>query len=731
MDQDQLNQRLLAAFASELRDNIRILERDLLAIEQNADPAKIPSIVTTLFRSAHSLKGAARAVNLEAIEAACHRMEGIFADVRDGHERLNTPKIQALLKVIDALKDAEIRVREKKTFADSPLLDLVQALMPGTSVGSNNDPRAPTSPAPSLSQESRPAPAPSIPPREAIEEPAYLPADNTLRVPSEKLDRLIARSGDLLVASRRMQMRIESLEALQDFTRLLRPRALHRTPGTKRTHENFRKFEKDLQSIVSAKVNDRKVFDEILTALDSELRNMRMMPFGEACDGLDRVVRDVARSTGKNVTLRIEGREIQMDRAILDGLQDPLRHLVRNAVDHGVESPTERSAAQKSAQATVTVRAELKGALVEVTVRDDGRGLDLAAIRARAKTQQLSPGDDDRELSRAIFLSGFSTTNEVTRISGRGVGLDVVKTKVEEMRGAIEVESIAGRETSFILTLPLTLTTIRGLIVRSGGYTFAVDASAVEQLLRIEPSQLRIADGNYVLPREAGPIQVASLAAVLGLGTPEPAAAARIPAVILAYGQRRAVFLVDELVAEQEIVIQGLGPRLTRVRHISGATILADGSLAPILNALDLLDDVLHGGSVNATLIGEAPTRRTQKRLIVADDSVTTRILEKNILEAAGYEVIVAVDGADAWRLVQETNPDLVVSDVEMPNMDGFSLTQMIRSSKQYRDVPVILVTGLANDRDRTRGLEAGADAYIVKSTFDQRVLLETIEQII
>jgi two-component system chemotaxis sensor kinase CheA len=727
MDQEQLNQRLLAAFAGELRDNIRILERDLLAIEQEADPTKVPSIVATLFRSAHSLKGAARAVNLEAIEATCHRMEEIFADVRDGREQLNTPKIQALLKIIDALKDGEIRVRENRTFADSPLLDLIQALKPTTAVGSDNDSPLPTS----ASWPTSTPPASAIAPREAVEESTHLPSDNTLRVPGEKLDRLIARSGDLLVASRRMQMRIESLEMLQDFARLLRPRALHRTPGTKRTHENFKKFEKDLQSIVRAKVNDRKILDESLTALDSELRNMRMMPFGQACDGLDRVVRDVARSTGKNVALRIEGREIQMDRAILDGLQDPLRHLVRNAIDHGIESPADRSAARKPAQASLTVRAELKGAMVEVSVRDDGRGLDFAAIRARAKTQKLSTGDDERELSRAIFLSGFSTTTEVTRISGRGVGLDVVKTKVEEMRGAIEVESAAGRETTFILTLPLTLTTIRGLIVRSGGQTFALDASAVEQLLRIEPSQLRIADGNYVLPQPAGPIQVASLAATLGLGTPEPGVAARIPAVILTYGQRRAAFLVDELVAEQEIVIQGLGPRLTRVRHFSGATILADGSLAPILNALDLLDDVLHGESARATPIGETPIRRARKRLIVADDSVTTRILEKNILEAAGYEVVVAVDGADAWRLVQETHPDLVVSDVEMPNMDGFLLTQMIRSSKQYRDVPVILVTGLANDQDRKRGMEAGADAYIVKSTFDQRVLLETIEQII
>jgi two-component system chemotaxis sensor kinase CheA len=741
MDQEELNQRLFAAFAGELRDNVRILERDLLAIEANPDPANTAALITTLFRSAHSLKGAARAVNLEAIEAACHRMEGIFADVRDGRERLSTARIQTLLKMIDALKDAENRVRDKRSFSDSPLLQLVQALIQNDGDTSAPLTRPAATPAPAASAPN-PAPAPTPapahttpsppPPSAEIQtEPGRHASDNMLRVSSDKLDKLIARSGDLLVASRRMQLRLDSLEALQDFARILRPRAQHRTPGTRRTHENFKKFEKDLQTIVTAKTNDRKILDEIVTALDTELRDMRMMPFGEACDGLERVVRDVAHATGKNVALKIRGRGIELDRAILDGLQDPLRHLVRNAIDHGIEAPLDRSARKKPALATITVRAELRGAMVEVSVHDDGRGLDFTAIRARATTQKLVTGDDERELSRAIFLSGFSTTTEVTEISGRGVGLDVVKTKIEEMRGSIKVESIAGQETKFILTLPLTLTTIRGVIVRAGGHTFAVDASAVEQLLRIETTELRVADGKYVLPLKTGLIEVASLAATLGMGTPDSIPPAKMPAVVLAYGQRRVAFMVDELIAEQEIVIQGLGPRLTRVRNISGATILADGTLVPILNAFDLLDGVLTGEAAKSVPLGDAPVRRTQKRLVVADDSVTTRILEKNILEAAGYEVIVAVDGAEAWRLIQEVNPDLVVSDVEMPNMDGFSLTQTIRGSKQYRNLPVILVTGLSNDRDRARGLEVGADAYIVKSTFDQRVLLETIEQVI
>jgi two-component system chemotaxis sensor kinase CheA len=493
----------------------------------------------------------------------------------------------------------------------------------------------------------------------------------------------------------------------------------------------LQELDKDLERLTATLAGDGRLFDQTGGSLDDEVRRVRMIPFTEACQGLERMAHDLAQAGGKEVELVLEGGNVELDRSVLEGLKDPLRHLVRNAVDHGAEPAEQRRAQGKPPRARVTVAAVLRGAQVEVVVADDGRGLDLEALRRQVRKQGLPEPADDRELARLIFLPGLSTSPLITDVSGRGVGLDVVKSRVEALHGTVDLAFAPGGGTRFTLAVPLTLTTLRALMIGVAGQTFAFVGTNVQKLLRVGPGEFRSVEGREMLALGGAPLPVASLAEVLGLpGRDAPTAQAKVPVLIVAAGDRRMAFVVDELLAEQEIVVKNLGARLRRVPHVAGATILPSGRIALVLNAANLVRSALARapGRALAASAGPAPAK---KRVLIVEDSVTTRTLEKTILEAAGYEVAVAADGADGWRLLQERGADLLVADIEMPRMDGFALTEAVRASKRFRDLPVVLVTARESEQDKARGIEVGANAYLVKSAFDQRNLLETIAQLL
>jgi two-component system chemotaxis sensor kinase CheA len=593
-----------------------------------------------------------------------------------------------------------------------------------------------------------------------VASPEPVGASPTVRIAADKLDDLLARSGELLVVRRRVQSRTDDLTELQNFVNRWKAewrsaeKALGRTwaeakrgaeapigaaalsrrtaRALGRVGDNVRQLEKDLERLAAVLRGDARALDQAAGALDEEVRRVRMIPFADACQGLDRVVHDLAEAGGKAVDLVIQGGNVELDRSVLEGLKDPLRHLVRNAVDHGAEPAEERRKAGKPPRVTVTVAAVLRGAQVEVVVADDGRGLDLEALRQQLRKKNLPEPADDRELARLIFLPGMTTTRLITDVSGRGVGLDVVKSRVEALHGTVDLSFTAGHGTRFALAVPLTLTTLRALLVAAGGQTFAFVGTNVQKLVRADPAALRSVEGREMLALGGAPLPVASLTDTLGLPPREAAPRRKVPAVVVAAGDRRMAFVVDEFLAEQEIVVKGLGSRLRRVRHFSGATILPSGQIALVLNAADLIRRAL--GRPTARPLGEALAPKVapaKKRILIAEDSVTTRALEKSILEAAGYDVTAAADGADAWQLLQERGADLLVSDVEMPRLDGFGLAETVRGSSRFRELPVVLVTARATESDKARGLAAGANAYLVKSAFDQRALLETIAQLL
>jgi two-component system chemotaxis sensor kinase CheA len=464
--------------------------------------------------------------------------------------------------------------------------------------------------------------------------------------------------------------------------------------------------------------------------MDEEARAIRMLPFVQVFQGLERAVRDLAASAAKEVEVGMEGGEVEMDRAILEGLRNPLLQLVRNAVDHGIEPPDARRAAGKPGCGRIAVSAGLRGASVEITVSDDGRGLDLAAIRAQAEKRGIPVPKDERELFRLIFLPGFTTARMITEVSGRGVGLDIARTQLEALHGSLEVSSVFGRGCKFTMEVPLTLTTVRALMMTAGGRPFAVPLSGVKRLLRADPGEFRQVEGRQVLMVDGAPVTAARLADLLNIPPDERRRpAGKMPLVVLAAGERLLAVVVDELLEEREILVKNPGPRLSNLKTILGVTVLPDGGTALILSPGELI----RVGSTtkgNRSVVPEAESKR-RKRLLVADDSLTTRSLEKSILEGAGFEVATVRDGMEAWESLKNREVDLLVSDCDMPRMNGFDLTKAVRGSKRFRDLPVILLTGMESDADKARGLEAGANAYLLKSGFDQKALVETIRQLL
>ncbi|SET95141.1 hybrid sensor histidine kinase/response regulator [Stigmatella erecta] len=714
MDRDQLAQALMATFLEELEGHIAALNRDLLAWEKASSPARAGELIASLLRTVHSVKGASRAVSLTLVEMACHGLEEVVSTVR--RDQPTPPEVYELgFALADALDDARQRLALKQDLSGSPL----EALLPQLNAAAHPVTARP----PSKTPAPLPPPPAAAPPAPLEPPPPEVPAAAEalpVRVSAQKLDALLARSGELRVASLRLEGRAEMLEALREEMTLLRPQLQGAAEAT------ARRMETRLAQLARELAGDRLALNHAVGGLDEEVRRSRTLPFAEACAGLERAVRDVARGAGKQVRLEVDGGTLELDRSLLQGLREPLLHLVRNAVAHGLESPEERRRAGKPEEGRVTLAARLSGGRVQVSVEDDGRGLDLEAIRAQARARGWDVSDDTTA-ARLIFQPGLSTATQVTAVSGRGVGLDVVRSQVESLRGSVDVVFRPAEGTRFVLDVPLTLSTLRVLLVSAGGQRFALPAESVERLLRLAPGEVREVEGRQMWPAEDALVPIASLAAVLGLtaGAPRP----RLSAVVLTAGHLRAALGVEEVLAEQEVLVRGLGPRVRRARHVSGTAVLPDGRMALLLHPASLTRAA--EGRPIAPLFPTLSLRKARQRILLADDSPTTRALEQSLLEAAGYEVVACADGAEAWERLQLLGADALVSDVEMPRMDGFSLTETVRTSPRFSRLPVVLVTARDRPEDKARGLEVGASAYLVKSTFDQTHLLETLRRLL
>ena len=724
MNKDQLAARLLATFLAELDEQVRTMNADLLALE--AEPADVERL-KSVFRVAHTLKGAARAAAVAPVEQACHALETMLAEARDGRLTLGPEEFALLFSAADALGNAGKQLKVGGDLAGFPLAALRDRLK-------RRDPGKKEIATPSAAVPSPPSPGER--------------GDGQVRVEAQKLDDLLAASGQLVVVGSRVASRPAELQALHEVAarsvtewgrtgRRLRlefersgapPSLIQAVTGI---DESLHHLLQDTGRLAVAAENDARELTQTTDEVADRVRRLRMRPFAEACEALPRVVRDLATTAEKEIGLEIVGGEAKVDRAVLDGLREALLQLVRNAVDHGIEPPAERERAGKPRKGAVGVTAALRGDRLTVTLSDDGAGLDVPAVRAQLERRGLPVPRDERELVRTLFEGGLSTRSEATTISGRGVGLDVVRAAVERIRGSVEVTWVRGRGTTFTLECPPTLATIRALLATVGPHLIAVPTTNVERLLRLRPEEIKHAEGRDVIATPEAPVPLVALARLLPPLVERPAAGP-LAVVLLRAGERRLAVVVDELLAEQEIVLRPLDRGRQPLPHVGGAAILGTGRVALVLNPVAIVAAGLGLGAGPGLAVAEAkPTGPGKRHILVVDDSITTRTLEQSILEAAGYDVRTAVDGADGWKVLQEHGCDLVVADIEMPRMDGFALCEAIRGSKRFKALPVVLVTALETPEHRARGLEVAADAYIGKSSFDQQNLLDTISQLL
>jgi two-component system chemotaxis sensor kinase CheA len=453
---------------------------------------------------------------------------------------------------------------------------------------------------------------------------------------------------------------------------------------------------------------------------------------------LAKLVRDLCRDQGKEAELVIRGEEVTIDKRILEELKDPLIHLLRNCIDHGIETPEQRRRAGKPPRATITLEvSRVNGNQVEISVSDDGAGIDVEKVKEAAFKRGLVVPDTSEQLSESaalalVFEADVSTSPMITQVSGRGLGLAIVREKAEKLGGRVAIESRRGYGTTIRMTLPLTLATFRGVLIEAAQRLFIIPTAQVERATRFESQDVQTVEGRRTLALNGRAVALADLADVLQLpATRQKAERPKgTPVLILGAGEQRVAFAVDAVLDEREVLVKRLAKPLSRVRNIAGATVLASGHVAPILNVPDLLKSARIASAALLTPANAQPFAVAARRILVAEDSITSRVLLKGILESAGYIVKTAVDGIDAYTTLRAESFDLLVSDVEMPRMNGFDLTARIRADSTLAELPVVLVTALESREDRERGIDVGANAYLVKSSLDQSNLLQAVRRL-
>jgi two-component system, chemotaxis family, sensor kinase CheA len=738
---DELTARLRATFLAELEDLLRDAEQHLTRL--NATPADGDAL-SALFRVMHTLKGAGRAAGYPFIETLCHQLESLLADARDSGQPLGPAELATLSAGLDALTTASTRIHEGRA-PDAPAHE---AHSTPVVEESPEEGLAPTLTATAPIEEVPAQQVPTSVAAPAAQEPSTS-TSSSVRIDPTRLDSLLAASTRLLVLGGRIRGQTRAVDDVSDLAlaatatwRKVRREVIADLEAlSPRLSTLFQDLESSLRSLSvtgARAVTDSRAINASLHSITDEIgvgvRSLRLRPFSDITEGLPRTMRALAAERSKEVDVEITGEHVEADRSLLDEIKGALLHLVRNAIDHGIEAPHVREAAGKPREAVVKIDARVVGDRLVVTVSDDGAGINVDAVRRELARRGLPIPRDDRELGRAIFRSGVSTREGVDAISGRGVGLDAVRDAMRRSRGIVDVAWTRGKGTTFRLDAPVTLATLRALLVSSGSTIVAIPTVYAERLIRVRVQDLPVADGRVVVPTGEAPAPIVQLGRLIRSNTTEqPETDGPISAVLVAVGDRRVVLAVDELLGEQELVVQPIrAGRAGSSALVSAAAILSSGKVAVVANVPGLVAQA--GGDMVATEVDRTPSHEKggrRARILVVDDSITTRTLEQSVLEAAGYEVYTGVDGADGWRLVQERSPDLVVADVEMPRMDGFTLCETIRKSPRFKELPVVLITALETPEHRARGLEAGADAYLGKSSFDQETLIETVRQLL
>jgi two-component system chemotaxis sensor kinase CheA len=772
---DAFMKRLLSTFRNEADEHIKNIIAGLIELEKDPDLQVKAGIIETVFREAHSLKGAARAVNLTDVETLCQSLESVFSQLKNREITLAPPLFDTLHRLVDMLTatacstpeetapgPGEIsRVKEKLAKAALGQAGEKQALQ-------DDQPLTPDSPRicelDVLTSDREP------PAREANEHVRVQkqPHSDTVRISREKLDSLLRQSEELLSLKLMAERRLEDTHDLThlfdvwdkqwsaiypdvcEFRRLQekrgkegRKRRHDDLPNVKllefgeQTHEHMKALESKLAELGRTAAHHLYSTGLMVDNLLGDVKRILMLPFATLFEAFPKLLRDLARDQGKEVELTVRGEEIEIDRRILEEMRIVFIHLLRNTIDHGIEKPDERLRKNKPSRGIITIAvSRSEGNRVDILLSDDGGGVDLQALKeASLKRGILSTVAADKladqEMLPLVFQSGVSTSPIITDISGRGLGLAIVREKIEKLGGRISIETRRHAGTAFRMTLPPTLAAFRGVLVMVTEHPFIIPSANVERVLRIKRADIRTAENRDTLSLGDATVPLVRLSGILELSEKGERPSFVTVLVLESQGEKIG-FSVDEVLNEQEVLIKNLSRPLSRIRNVAAATILGSGRVVPVLNVSDLIKSAaITAGQPAKAAKSAAGAEAAQKSVLVVEDSITSRMLLKNILETSGYLVKTAVDGIDAMTRLKMERFDAVVSDVDMPRMNGFNLTEKIRGDKKLGELPVILVTALGSREDRERGIDVGANAYIEKSSFDQSNLLETLRRLI
>lgn len=723
--------KFIGRFVEEAREHITKMGDGIVALEKGSADAEL---INALFRSAHTIKGSSRMMKLTTITETAHSLEDLLGALREGHLQFAPQLGQLLYQAIDAVAQLVDKVAETMDGSKLPPTDqnLCNALTVAAQAGAHSLPQPvpahPVTTEPLQAGEETDSPAAVA----AIASPK-LKAAETVRVRLTKLDELVKLMGEVVSSHARMRQRLVDLNDLERSELDSGQNNTYRT----QLHRFTRLLKDDVQT-------QELLMDE----LHDKALIMRMLPLSIVFEAAGRMVRDLARSVGKQVECVVNGSEIELDRQMIDQLSDPVIHLLRNAIDHGLETPEQRQAANKPAAGRISLSARQDGCWVVIEVSDDGGGISLPAVREKAIRKGIITEETANTLAHEdiidlIFLPGFSTSAIITDLSGRGVGMDVVKRCiVDDLQGVVSVETRVGFGTVFSLRLPLSLAVMRVLLVMVDGQPYGFTSQYVSELRRVPRNELMVvAAGRNAVILDNEFVPVVSLSSLVRipahLAQPaqvNPRLDNGLLLVVVRVRNEKLALVVDDLQDEYDMVIKPLPDHLRQLPMVSGMVITGKNELVSVLHAPALLDMArkLQRHSVES---GTSPHIRSEAtgsyRILIVDDSLSTREIEKELLEAYGYTVTLAEDGLDGLEKALAEQFDAVLTDVEMPNMDGFSLTARLREEDKYRNTPILIITSREKEEDKRRGVQVGADAYIVKSDFDQSSLVDTLRTLL
>ncbi|WP_396812870.1 hybrid sensor histidine kinase/response regulator [Microcoleus sp. FACHB-SPT15] len=769
-------------------DHIQKIEAGLIYLEKNPlDQAKLEQ----LLREMHSLKGDSRMLGVKDAETLTHQMEDILGAVKRSERVLTAQVMNCLYHGLDAIRKiaqeavtgqaagvSVFHVLAQLMGADSDeALPEIQETVAQSNVAATTQSIAEQ---PLVFDEAVQDSEPGEPTAEALAVLSDYQID-TIRVESQKLDKLLTQASELVVTKGQIRDRVAEIDQIMalweewkeeaSFSRLTFDELERQWQAPElQPLQNFYNLVETRMDQLGVLLNRLRAttseynakLETVANELESGIHSLRLLPFSTIFNLFPRTVRDLAKQQGKEVDLQLEGGDLSVDKRILEEMKDPLLHLLRNAIDHGIETPQERQSLGKPAIATIRLRGYQVGSTVGIEIIDDGRGLDVEAIKRAAVERGIRSAQELAQMSAAeiqslIFAPGFSTRTAVTEISGRGVGLDVVRANVERLKGSIQVEFTPLQGCLFRIMLNSSLATTDALIVQVEPNAYAIPVAFVESMQLVSPQEIFTtasdsealaslrasavatlgASGSQTLPFQGESVSVAWLADLLGLPVKAPtstkalhAASKTLPCIILRIGSERLALLVDAILEQQDIVLKPQSQLLKRIRNISGATILSTGEVCMVLNPADLFKSA-QKTIVSVTVKELAQQAQVKHKILLVEDSIPIRTQMKRILEGAGYEVTAAVDGEDGFNKLRMGSFAAVVSDVQMPNLDGLGLTAKLRQFQEYKDLPVILVTTLASEEDKHQGHQAGASAYITKGDFEQGVLLDTLRRLI